>query len=292
MAKNCQVSIASKHLVFFFTTFVSSCSLTWHPKKTQTADGWAGWFKPKKFNVFFVETCPVKDNVWRSWSPTIQAIGIPNLTHFSVSETCLWMPVLGIFGVCATCRFQAFTPQGSRILAGKTMLFARKKDSSAHEIWPKKRTAMNGFYHVLSWWKKLVIFWKVLAVTSSLILSTWQFRSSLQFGGPGPMGGAPWPSIFASPKSMRCWSLSQHLDRKSKMIHPWNLTWNLKITHLGRKIIFQTFSFGFKMLIFQGVDIWVNGYKVGPPLHIVIYRIYINCKKHTNIVAYISFHIY
>lgn len=30
--------------------------------------------------------------------------------------------------------------------AGKTML-ARKKDSNAHEIWPKKRTAMNGFYH-------------------------------------------------------------------------------------------------------------------------------------------------
>ena len=36
-------------------------------------------------------------------------------------------------------------------------------------------------------------------------------------------------------------------------LHTEQLTWNLKITCLKRKIIFQTFIFGFKMLIFRGV---------------------------------------
>ena len=35
-------------------------------------------------------------------------------------------------------------------------------------------------------------------------------------------------------------------------LHPWKLTWNLKITTLKRKIIFQTSIFG-SMLIFRGV---------------------------------------
>ena len=34
-------------------------------------------------------------------------------------------------------------------------------------------------------------------------------------------------------------------------LHPWNLTWNLKITCLKRKLIFQTFIFGFHVN-FQG----------------------------------------
>lgn len=32
-------------------------------------------------------------------------------------------------------------------MAEKKHASPEKKDSSAHEIWPKKRTAMNGFYH-------------------------------------------------------------------------------------------------------------------------------------------------
>ena len=36
-------------------------------------------------------------------------------------------------------------------------------------------------------------------------------------------------------------------------LHPWNLTWNLKITCLKRKLIFQTFIFGFHVN-FQGCN--------------------------------------
>ena len=35
-------------------------------------------------------------------------------------------------------------------------------------------------------------------------------------------------------------------------VHPWKLTWNLKITQFKRTIIFQTSIFGGSMLIFQG----------------------------------------
>ena len=41
-------------------------------------------------------------------------------------------------------------------------------------------------------------------------------------------------------------------------VHPGNFTWNLKVTQLKRKIIFQTSIFWFQPLIFQGVSsaIW------------------------------------
>ena len=44
-------------------------------------------------------------------------------------------------------------------------------------------------------------------------------------------------------------------QQKVRLVHPWKLAWNLKITQLKRKIIFQTSILGFKMLIFQGVSV-------------------------------------
>jgi len=48
------------------------------------------------------------------------------------------------------------------------------------------------------------------------------------------------------------------------LLHPSKLTWNLKITQLKRKIIFQTTIFGFHITVnFQGVQFfqgnWGNG---------------------------------
>ena len=46
------------------------------------------------------------------------------------------------------------------------------------------------------------------------------------------------------------WQFDHHCQN---YIHPWNLTWNLKITCLKRKLIFQTFIFGFHVN-FQGCN--------------------------------------
>ena len=43
------------------------------------------------------------------------------------------------------------------------------------------------------------------------------------------------------------------LKSAGKLIHPWNLTWNLKITQLKRKIIFQTIIFRFHVKFFPSV---------------------------------------
>ena len=44
-------------------------------------------------------------------------------------------------------------------------------------------------------------------------------------------------------------------------LHPGKLTWNLKITHLERNIIFQTSIFGFHVLAFEGVIFFFEGEK-------------------------------
>ena len=48
---------------------------------------------------------------------------------------------------------------------------------------------------------------------------------------------------------LRCFEGWKNLD-----LHPGRLTWNLKITHLERKMIFQTSMRTCSMLIFQGVN--------------------------------------
>ena len=101
-AKNCEVSIASKHLVFFFTTFVSSCSLTCIPKK------------PSRWLGRMIQTDPKIQRVCRK--PAVLKIVFedhdlqldklytyPQLhfTHFSVAESCRnGCPMLG--RACAT----------------------------------------------------------------------------------------------------------------------------------------------------------------------------------------------
>ena len=49
-------------------------------------------------------------------------------------------------------------------------------------------------------------------------------------------------------------------------IHPGRSTWNLKITQLKRKIIFQTIIFRFRPLIFQGVIFFYRPYDIMPGL--------------------------
>ena len=47
----------------------------------------------------------------------------------------------------------------------------------------------------------------------------------------------------------------QDSDSKTlKTLHPGRITWNLQITHLERKMIFQTPMIMFRPLIFQGVS--------------------------------------
>ena len=50
------------------------------------------------------------------------------------------------------------------------------------------------------------------------------------------------------------------VDGCCSLIHPWKLTWNLKITQLKRKIIFQTSIFGFNMLIFKCVVVFSHDF--------------------------------
>lgn len=69
-------------------------------KKPKTANGWAGWFKPSdaKIQRFFLETCPVKDNVWRWRSPTIQAIYLSPTSLYTF--LCFWYLLMDArFGV-------------------------------------------------------------------------------------------------------------------------------------------------------------------------------------------------
>ena len=54
-------------------------------------------------------------------------------------------------------------------------------------------------------------------------------------------------------------------DKKNTLnLHPWKLTWNLKITLMTRNIIFLTSIFGFQPLIFQGVHFLNDDFSGSP----------------------------
>ena len=67
--------------------------------------------------------------------------------------------------------------------------------------------------------------------------------------------------------SLEILSLSGYLElvqllRRSCHLHPWSLTWNLKITCLKRNVIFQTFIFGFHVNFQRCSKWWLRS----PPL--------------------------
>ena len=77
------------------------------------------------------------------------------------------------------------------------------------------------------------------------------------------------------------WHLRDLLACPRKLVHPGKLTWNLEITCLKRKIIFQTFIFGFHVN-FQGCKRLVSGlYPQYIPLQLV-YNPFTNLLGHPS----------
>lgn len=131
-------SIASKHLVFFFTTFVSSCSLTCIPKPSRWLGRMIQTVRPKN-STFLLETCPVKDNALKiTISNYTSNIPIPNFTlHiYSVAETSAYGCLMLGWGMCYTFRCQAFTPQGS---SSKHQRHSKPINGWKNHASPKKR---------------------------------------------------------------------------------------------------------------------------------------------------------
>ena len=60
--------------------------------------------------------------------------------------------------------------------------------------------------------------------------------------------GLQLPNFFVAPGAVE----EMGSEKKKEALHPWKLTWNLKITQLKRNIIFKTSILGFQMLIFLG----------------------------------------
>ena len=62
---------------------------------------------------------------------------------------------------------------------------------------------------------------------------------------------------FKDASPIKNWWIFQKKNRDVSFfgVLPRKLTWNLKITCLKRKLIFQTFILGFKMLVFLGVRV-------------------------------------
>ena len=51
-----------------------------------------------------------------------------------------------------------------------------------------------------------------------------------------------------------------HPTFKKESLHPWNLTWNLRLTHQKRKIIFQTSIFRFHVKFQRSIYGYINPY--------------------------------
>ena len=60
--------------------------------------------------------------------------------------------------------------------------------------------------------------------------------------------------------SMYIFSQDGHPTLKKESLHPWNSTWNLRITQLKRKIIFQTSIFRFHVKFQRSIYGYINPY--------------------------------